>query len=315
MTVKRFMTVGQWGIKVPKSKGESFRRYLLGSGGWCPNLKPVADGDFLIFPIVSDEIALPDELGCDYDIGRYEFESRERGREPARHGLIGGIAIMQDDDPAEAERGLVAIGFFQDQTDIENSPMQQFGQVKVGDIKYQDVNGDGVINENDYVAQDYGNTFPSLNYAFTVGAEYKGFGINATLQGAAHQVKNLRYVDGVWGALSDNRNLSKEYYNNCFDTAGSGALYPRLSTENVANNAQNSTTWYRNISWLKMRDCEVYYKLPAKVIQPLKITAVRVFVQGQNLLSFDNIDAMDAENLNTGYPVMKGVNMGLNVTF
>ena len=219
------------------------------------------------------------------------------------------------DDPADAERGLIAIGFFQDQTDIENSPMQQFGQVKVGDIKYQDVNGDGVINENDYVAQDYGNTFPSLNYAFTVGAEYKGFGINATLQGAAHQVKNLRYVDGVWGALSDNRNLSKEYYNNCFDTAGSGALYPRLSTENVANNAQNSTTWYRSISWLKMRDCEVYYKLPAKVIQPLKITAVRVFVQGQNLLSFDNIDAMDAENLNTGYPVMKGVNMGLNVTF
>jgi len=219
------------------------------------------------------------------------------------------------DDPADAERGLIAIGFFQDQTDIENSPMQQFGQVKVGDIKYQDVNGDGVINENDYVAQDYGNTFPSLNYAFTVGAEYKGFGINATLQGAAHQVKNLRYVDGVWGALSDNRNLSKEYYNNCFDTAGSSALYPRLSTENVANNAQNSTTWYRNISWLKMRDCEVYYKLPAKVIQPLKITAVRVFVQGQNLLSFDNIDAMDAENLNTGYPVMKGVNMGLNVTF
>ena len=219
------------------------------------------------------------------------------------------------DDPADAERGLIAIGFFQDQTDIENSPMQQFGQVKVGDIKYQDVNGDGVINENDYVAQDYGNTFPSLNYAFTVGAEYKGFGINATLQGAAHQVKNLRYVDGVWGALSDNRNLSKEYYNNCFDTAGSSALYPRLSTENVANNAQNSTTWYRSISWLKMRDCEVYYKLPAKVIQPLKITAVRVFVQGQNLLSFDNIDAMDAENLNTGYPVMKGVNMGLNVTF
>ncbi len=103
MTVKRFMTVGQWGIKVPKSKGESFRRYLLGSGGWCPNLKPVADGDFLIFPIVSDEIALPDELGCDYDIGRYEFESRERSREPARHELIGGIAIMQDDDPAEAE--------------------------------------------------------------------------------------------------------------------------------------------------------------------------------------------------------------------
>ena len=219
------------------------------------------------------------------------------------------------DGPADYERGLIAIGFFQDQADIDNSPIQQFGQVKVGDIKYKDVNEDGVINENDYVAQDYGNAFPSLNYAFSLGAEYKGFGINATFQGAAHQVKNLRYVDGVWGALSDNRNLSQEYYDNCFDVAGVGALYPRLSTENVANNAQNSTIWYRNASWLKLRDCEIYYKLPTSVIEPLKITGAKIFVQGQNLLSFDNIDAMDAENLNTGYPVMKSVNFGLSVQF
>ena len=219
------------------------------------------------------------------------------------------------DGPADAERGLVALGFFQSQEEIDNSPVQQFGQVKVGDIKYQDINGDGVINENDYVTQDYGNAFPSLNYAFNLGAEYKGFGINATFQGAAHQVKNLRYVDGVWGALSDNRNLSQEYYDNCFDVAGASAEYPRLSTENVANNAQNSTIWYRNVSWLKLRDCEVYYKLPASVIEPLKITGAKLFVQGQNLLSFDNIDAMDAENLNTGYPVMKSVNFGLSVQF
>ncbi len=217
--------------------------------------------------------------------------------------------------PADAERGLIALGFFQDQADIDNSPVQQFGQVKVGDIKYKDVNNDGVINENDFVTQDYGNAFPALNYAFNIGAEYKGIGINATFQGAAHQVKNLRYVDGVWGALSDNRNLSQEYYNNCYDVAGADALYPRLSTENVANNAQNSTIWYRNVSWLKLRDCEVYYKLPAKVIKPIKVTCARVFVQGQNLLSFDNINAMDAENLGTGYPVMKSVNVGLSVQF
>ena len=219
------------------------------------------------------------------------------------------------DGPADYERGLIAEGFFKSQDEIDNSPVQQFGQVKVGDIKYKDVNGDGVINENDYVAQDYGNAFPSLNYAFNLGAEYKGFGINATFQGAAHQVKNLRYVDGVWGALSDNRNLSQEYYDNCFDVAGTSAKYPRLSTENVANNAQNSTIWYRNVSWLKLRDCEVYYKLPASVIESLRMTEARIYIQGQNLLSFDNIDAMDAENLNTGYPVMKSVNFGLSVQF
>ena len=217
--------------------------------------------------------------------------------------------------PADAARGLIALGFFQSQDEIDNSPLQEFGQVKVGDIKYKDVNGDNVINENDYVAMDFGSAFPALNYAFSFGMEFKGFGINATFQGAAGQTKNLRYVDGVWGALSNNRNLSQEYYDNCFDRAGAGALYPRLSTTDVANNAQQSTIWYRNVSWFKLRDCELYYKLPASLVSRMKVAGAKLFVQGQNLLSFGNIPAMDAENLNTGYPVMKAVTMGLSVTF
>ncbi len=216
---------------------------------------------------------------------------------------------------ADAARGLVALGFFESQEDIDNSPLQQFGQVKVGDIKYKDVNEDGVVNQNDAVALDYGTAFPSLNYSFSLGLEYKGFGINATFQGAGNQIKNIRYVDGVWGALSDNRNMSQEYYDNCFDVAGANALYPRLSTTNVANNAQESTIWYRNVSWLKMRDCELYYRLPASLLNNIKLSDVKVFAKGQNLLSFDNIPAMDAENLNTGYPVMKAVTFGLSVVF
>ena len=215
----------------------------------------------------------------------------------------------------DAARGLVALGFFESQEDIDNSPLQQFGQVKVGDIKYKDVNEDGVVNQNDVVSIDCGTAFPSLNYSFSLGLEFKGVGINATFQGAGNQIKNLRYVDGVWGALSDNRNMSQEYYDNCYDVAGANALYPRLSAENVANNAQESTLWYRNVSWFKMRDCELYYRFPASLLKNAKITDAKVFVQGQNLLSFDNIAAMDAENLNTGYPVMKAVTFGLSVVF
>ena len=217
--------------------------------------------------------------------------------------------------PADASRGLIALGFFQSQEEIDNSPLQQFGQVKVGDIKYKDVNEDGVINENDYVAMDHGYAFPALNYSFTVGMEYKGFGINGTMQSAAHQTKNLRYVDGVWGALSDNRNLYQGYYDNCFDVAGADALYPRLSTTNVANNAQNSTLWYRDVRWLKLRDCELYYKLPAPVLDWFNVSQAKLFLQGQNLWSLDNIAGMDAENLNTGYPVMKSLTLGLSVVF
>ena len=218
-------------------------------------------------------------------------------------------------NPADAATGLIALGFFESLEDIDNSPLQEFGQVKVGDIKYKDVNEDGVINENDYVAMDWGTKFPALNYAFNIGMEFKGFGLSATFQGAANQIKNLLYVDGVWGALSNNRNLSQEYYDNCYDIAGSSALYPRLSTTSVANNTQNSTIWYRNVSWLKMRECELYYKLPASLVNRMKISQAKLFVKGENLLSFGNIAAMDAENLGTGYPVMKAVTLGLSVVF
>ena len=217
--------------------------------------------------------------------------------------------------PADAARGLVALGFFQSQEEIASSPLQEFGQVKVGDIKYKDVNEDGVINENDYVAMDFGSAVPALNYGFNLGMEFKGFGINASFQGAYGQTKNLMYVDGVWGALSDNRNLSREYYDNCFDVAGADALYPRLSTTNVANNAQSSTIWFRTVSWLKLRDCEFYYRLPASLLGNIRMSDAKLFVRGQNLLSFGNIPALDAENLGTGYPVMKAVSMGLSVVF
>ena len=83
----------------------------------------------------------------------------------------------------------------------------------------------------------------------------------------------------------------------------------------MANNAQASTTWFRTVQWLKLRDCEVYYRLPASLLSRVKISDAKLFVQGQNLLSFDNVPAMDAENLNTGYPVMKAVTMGLSVIF
>ena len=217
--------------------------------------------------------------------------------------------------PADAARGLVSLGFFQNQAEIESSPLQEFGQVKVGDIKYKDVNNDGVINENDVVAMDWGQAFPALNFGFNLGFEYKGFGMNAYFQGAALQTKNILYVDGVWGALSENRGLSSEYYNNSFDILGTDAIYPRMSTTSVANNNRASTTWFRTVQWLKLRDCEVYYRIPASVLGRVKVSDAKLFVQGQNLLSFDNIPAMDAENLNTGYPVMKAVNMGLSVIF
>ena len=212
--------------------------------------------------------------------------------------------------------GLEAIGLFKDQNDIDNSPRQEFSEVRPGDIKYKDVNGDGVINEFDRKSLGSRTYIPDLNYAFNLGLEYKGFGINAWFQGTGNYMKNFMYEDGAWGVISDNRNLSKDYYNNSWDIAGASAKYPRFTSQYVPNNEQSSTVWLQKVNFFKLRDCELYYKLPQSTVQKLNLSGIKVYVQGQNLLSFDNVDALDAEVLSTGvYPLMKSVNLGLNVTF
>lgn len=214
-------------------------------------------------------------------------------------------------------RGLQAIGFFNSEEEIANSPIQQFSDVKVGDIKYQDINGDNLINENDVVGLGKSTGVPALNYAFNLGLEYKGAGFAATFQGAGNYMKNLREVAGVWNLLNNNvmNNISQEYYDHCYDVAGAAALYPRLSSQTNPNNEQASSLWYKNVNFFKLRSLELYYHLPKSLIAHAKLSDVKLFLQGQNLLSFDNIDAMDAEVLSTAYPVLKNINIGLSVTF
>lgn len=209
--------------------------------------------------------------------------------------------------------GLKSAGFFKDQSDINSGNHQEYSNVNPGDIKYQDLNGDNVINEFDVTSLNGATDIPELNYGFNLGVEYKGFGLNAWFQGTGNYMKYL--PSAIWGGMSDNGNLSVDYYNNCWDVAGDNALYPRLTSQNNRNNSQASDVWYRPVRFLKMRNVEVYYKVPARVLSKLSISAAKIFAQGENLLSFDNVDAMDAEVLSTAYPMFKGVNVGVMLTF
>lgn len=209
--------------------------------------------------------------------------------------------------------GLLSAGFFKDQADIDASSRQEFSTVSTGDVKFRDLNGDNVINEFDVTSLNGATDIPELNYAFNIGLEYKGFGLNAWFQGTGNYMKYLPAA--IWGGMANGGNLSIDYYNNCYDTAGANALYPRLTTLENKNNSRASDIWYKNVHFLKMRNCEVYYKLPANVLSKLWLSGAKVFVQGENLLSFDNVDAMDAEVLSTSYPMFKGVNVGLTLTF
>ena len=159
--------------------------------------------------------------------------------------------------------GLQAIGYFVDQADIDNSLPQQFGPVKAGDIKYKDMNGDKVINSDDRVAMGYNSTCPEIYYSFSLGLEWKGLGFSAQFQGVGNYTAILSGT--YYHPLVDNTTISNYVYRNRWTPETPNARFPRLTTETVDNNLQTSSLWLADRSFLKLRNCEVYYKLPSSL--------------------------------------------------
>ena len=209
--------------------------------------------------------------------------------------------------------GLEVVGFFKDEADIANSPAQNFDVVRPGDFKYKDQNNDGVINEDDVVKMGYDTTIPEINYSLNLGFRYKNFGFNALFQGAGHYTAYLG-TTGVWVPMVGGANLSQDYLENCWDYSAN-PKYPRLTSETNNNNYRANSTWYKNVNFLKLRNCEIYYYLPEKWMSKIKASQCRVFVKGENLMTLTNLPVMDPENIGTNYPTLMGVNIGFSLKF
>ncbi len=209
--------------------------------------------------------------------------------------------------------GLEVVGFYKDEADIAASPRQEFDIVKPGDFKYKDQNGDNVINENDVVQMGYDTSMPEFNFAINIGFRYKSLGFNMLWQGADMFTQYLGTV-GVWQPLVNGANLSKEYYDNSWDM-NDNPKYPRLTSQNNNNNYRDNNVWFKDVNFLKLRNCEFYYMLPESFISKARISQCKLFVKGENLLTLSNLKVMDPENIGTNYPTLMGVNIGLSVKF
>lgn len=209
--------------------------------------------------------------------------------------------------------GLQAIGYFVDQADIDNSLPQQFGPVKAGDIKYKDMNGDKVINSDDRVAMGYNSTCPEIYYSFSLGLEWKGLGFSAQFQGVGNYTAILSGT--YYRPLVDNTTISNYVYWNRWTPETPNARFPRLTTETVDNNLQTSSLWLADRSFLKLRNCEVYYKLPSSWLNRFWVKNAKVYVRGVDLLCFDSIDQLDPEAMNNSYPATRSIHVGLSVGF
>jgi TonB-linked SusC/RagA family outer membrane protein len=209
--------------------------------------------------------------------------------------------------------GLEAVGFFKDEADIANSARQEFDVTRPGDLKYKDRNGDNIINENDVMKMGYDTSVPELNGSLNIGAGFKNFGFNILLQGAGMYTQYLGTA-GVWTPMIDGANLSKEYYDNSWDMSDN-PVYPRLTSLANNNNYRANSVWFKDVNFLKLRNCEIYYFLPTSWSGKAKMSQCKLFVKGENLFTLSNLKAMDPENIGANYPTLTGVNIGLSVKF
>lgn len=228
----------------------------------------------------------------------------------------------------EQARGLVDLGLFQSYEEIRNSPKQMFGEYMPGDVKYKDVNGDGIINDDDVVPIG-ASRVPSMIYGFGFSVVWKGFDVNIHLQGAGSSSYFINgpsvypFAEGGWGnVLTDlgnpkNRWISKEISGDPA-TENPNAKYPRLSYGGSGNNYRTSTYWLRDGAYLRLKNVELGYTLPSKLMSSIHVNKARVYVMGYNLAVWDSLKIWDPE-LGSGdgmrYPISKTITLGLNVNF
>jgi TonB-linked SusC/RagA family outer membrane protein len=228
----------------------------------------------------------------------------------------------------EQARGLIDLGLFRSYEEIRNSPKQMFGEYMPGDVKYKDVNGDGIINDDDVVPIG-ASRVPSMIYGFGFSVLWKGFDINIHLQGAGSSSYFINgpsvypFAEGGWGnVLTDlgnakNRWISKEISGDPA-TENPNAKYPRLSYGGSANNYRTSTYWLRDGAYLRLKNVELGYTLPSRLMSSIHVNKARVYVMGYNLAVWDSLKIWDPE-LGSGdgmkYPISKTITLGLNVNF
>ena len=224
--------------------------------------------------------------------------------------------------------GYIAERLFIDDEDAANSPSQAaFGsQYGGGDIKYTDVNGDGVITNADMVPIGY-PTSPEIIYGFGVSTGYKGFDFSVFFQGlgresfwidatSAYNTSTNKYGTAPF---VNNGQLLQAYADSHWseDNRDIYALYPRYSAYENKNNTQVSTWWMRDGSFLRLKQMEFGYTLPQKLTNKIHVDNLRVYFQGNNLLCWSKFKLWDPELAGEGfnYPIQRTFNIGVNVTF
>lgn len=232
---------------------------------------------------------------------------------------------MKKNHPVGQPFGYVWTGKFYDYDDLKNTDIPKpVGTVYPGDLMFEDLNGDGVIDNYDTKAIGY-PSIPEIIYGFNTNLGFKNFYLDLFWQGATHvssrYYNELRYEFYAKNVLPFHKDRWVYDPERGLDTRAT-ADYPSLIPGGSAQTRANSTFQYLNSAFLRLKTAEFGYNFPKKMLKKIQLSGLRIFISGSNLLTFDEVGFVDPEYNpeSTGYrgnsyPQTKFYAVGLNVTF
>lgn len=203
-----------------------------------------------------------------------------------------------------------AIGVFEDQAAVDSYP--HWSGARPGDIRFEDVNKDGVIDANDRIRLE-NNTIPRFQGGLTINAGYKGFDLNILFQGASGARSYIRTQSGDFG------NYLRDFADGRWTTENPSSEKPRtFNREDEYWISQANTYWFRNTNYVRLKNIQLGYTLPTSVISKIGMRTARVYVNAINLITWDSFKVFDPETDNqdgTVYPQKMTFNAGVNIGF
>ncbi len=237
--------------------------------------------------------------------------------------------LLKEGYPYRSYVGLKRDGYFQNIDEVTNGPKPAGLNVQPGDNRYVDVNGDGIIDNNDLHV--FGNPFPRFTYGFMYNVGFKNFDLNLFVQGVGKRTMMLR------GELIEpyHFNYGMTMYQHQLDywtPQNPNAQFPRLASNGSQSNENNfrrgSNMYLFNAAYARLKNVQVGYTLPQALSKKLAMQKLRIYMSGQNLLTLSKLKFVDPElsefdsNLNNAgansgraYPTMVYYGFGLDVTF
>lgn len=255
--------------------------------------------------------------GLQYNAGVYFDRSRNKltkfGAEE-----IDGYKLKREGLPYNEYYMLECVGIFADEAEVASSPKQFNDNTLPGDLKYKDQNGDNVIDNDDRIPMS--GRFPGFEYSVNAGASWKGFDLSLMGQG----VSGKKWYTNEWGIYPFRQGSAptREYVEGMWTEENPyNAKHPRLYYSDLGGSKNNRANSYmlQNASYFRLKNLTFGYTLPKSITEKVKMSRVRVYFSGDNLLTFTKYYGLDPEREDDGraavYPQNRICSFGLNVEF